>query len=68
MDKGAGDAGATGGFKKVEGAECVDDEVIERARSSEVVAQLGQYPFQFRCDCLGLVVSGNNNGKNGVHL
>jgi hypothetical protein len=29
---------------------------------------LGQYPFQFRCDCLGLVVSGNNNGKNGVHL
>ena len=41
MDEGAGDAGAAGGFKKIEGADCVDVEVIERARGGEVVAGLG---------------------------
>ena len=41
MDEGAADAGAAGGFKKVEGADCVDVEVIERARGGEVVAGLG---------------------------
>jgi len=41
MDEGAGGAEAAGGFKKVEGADCVDVEVIERARGSEVVARLG---------------------------
>ena len=41
MDKRAGDAGATGGFKKVEGPDCIDVEVIERARGGEVVAGLG---------------------------
>jgi len=41
MDEGAGDAGAAGGFKKVEGADSVDVEVIERAGGGEVVAGLG---------------------------
>jgi len=41
MDEGAGDAGAAGGFKKVEGADSVDVEVIERTRGGEVVAGLG---------------------------
>jgi len=41
MDEGAGDAGAAGGFKKVEGADCVDVEIVERAGGSEVVAGLG---------------------------
>ena len=41
MDEGAGEAGAAGGFKKVEGADCVDVEVVERARGGEVVAGLG---------------------------
>jgi len=41
MDKGAGDAGAAGGLKKVEGANCVDVEVVERAGGGEVVAGLG---------------------------
>lgn len=41
MDEGAGDAGPAGGFKKVEGADCVDVEVVERARGGEVVAGLG---------------------------
>jgi len=40
MDEGAGGAGAAGGFKKIEGADCVDVEVIERARGGEVVAGL----------------------------
>lgn len=40
MDEGAADAGAAGGFKKVEGADCVDVEVIERAGGGEVVAGL----------------------------
>ena len=41
MDEGAGEAGAAGGFKKVEGANCVDVEVVERAGGGEVVARLG---------------------------
>ena len=41
MDKGAGEAGAAGGFKKVEGADCVDVEIVERAGGGEVVAGLG---------------------------
>ncbi len=41
MDEGAGDAGAAGGFKKVEGADCVDVEVVKRAGGGEVVAGLG---------------------------
>ena len=41
MNEGAGEAGEAGGFKKVEGADCVDVEVIERARGGEVVAGLG---------------------------
>ena len=41
MYEGAGDAGAAGGFKKVEGADCVDVEVVERAGGGKVVAGLG---------------------------
>ena len=63
MDEGAGEAGAAGGFKKIEGADCVDVEVIERARCGEIVAGLGQYPFQFSCDCLGLVLSGTTTER-----
>jgi hypothetical protein len=40
MDEGAGDTGSAGGFKKVEGANCVDVEVVERAGGGEVVAGL----------------------------
>ena len=41
MDEGAGGAGAAGGLKKVEGADCVDVEVVEGAGGGEVVARLG---------------------------
>jgi hypothetical protein len=41
MDEGAGEAGAAGGFKKVEGACGVDVEIVERAGGGEVVAGLG---------------------------
>ena len=40
MDEGAGDAGAAGGFKKVEGASGVDVKIVERAGGGEVVAGL----------------------------
>ena len=57
MDEGAADAGAAGGFKKVEGADCVDVEVIERARGGEVVAGLsggvddgGGFDFLDECE------------------
>ena len=40
MDEGAGDAGAAGGFKEVEGASGVDVKIVERAGGGEVVAGL----------------------------
>ena len=54
MDKGAGDAGGMGGFRKVEGADCVDDEAIERAIGGEGVARLGEQLFKYRYNCLEL--------------
>jgi len=41
MDEGAGEARAPGGLKKIEGSDCVDIEVVERAGGGEVVAGLG---------------------------
>jgi hypothetical protein len=41
-------------LEKAEGADCIDVEVIERARGGEGVAQLGEEPFKYRCNCLRL--------------
>ena len=41
MDERAGEAGAAGGLKKIEGADRVDIEVVERAGGGEVVTGLG---------------------------